>query len=83
MPTTEDIKLIIKKYSLQNAIKYNKTPQAGAVLGKVMAQPELRSKAKEITGLVNEVLVEIDQMMPEAREEELNKLAPELIAELS
>ena len=83
MPTTEEIKLIIKKYALQNAVKYKKTPQAGAVMGKVMAQPELRSKAKEITVLVNEVLVEIDQMTPEAREEELNKLAPELIAELS
>lgn len=83
MPTTEEIKLIIKKFALQNAVKYDKTPQAGAVMGKVMAQPELRSKAKEITILVNDVLVEIDQMTPEAREEELNKLAPELIAELS
>src|SRR3990172_6905032 len=82
MPSTEDIKLIIKKYALQNAVKYNKTPQAGAVMGKVMAQPELRSMAKEITVLVNKVLVEIDQMSPEAREEELNKIAPELIAEL-
>ena len=83
MPTTEEIKLIIKKYALQNAVKYNRTPQAGAVMGKVMAQPEFRSKAKEITVLVDEVLVEIDRMTPEAREEELNKLAPELIAELS
>jgi len=82
MPTTEEIKLLIKKYALQNAVKYNKTPQAGAVMGKVMAQPELRSMAKEITNLVNEVLGEIDQMTPGAREEELNKLAPELIAEL-
>ena len=82
MPSTEDIKLIIKKYALQNAVKYNKTPQAGAVMGKVMAQPELRSMAKEITVLVNEVLIEIDRMSPEAREEELNKIAPELIAEL-
>jgi len=82
MPTTEEINLIIKKYALQNAVKYNKTPQAGAVMGKVMAQPELRSMAKEITILVNEVLEEIDLMTPEAREEELKKLAPELIAEL-
>src|SRR4030042_2491318 len=82
MPTTEEIKLRIKKYALQNAVKYNKTPQAGAVMGKVMAQAELRSMAKEITVLINEVLGEIDQMTPGAREEELNKLAPELIAEL-
>jgi glutamyl-tRNA synthetase len=82
MPTTEEIKLRIKKYALQNAVKYNRTPQAGAVMGKVMVQPELRSMAKEIIVLVNEVLGEIDQMTPAAREGELNKLAPELIAEL-
>ncbi|GFO97185.1 glutamyl-trNA synthetase [groundwater metagenome] len=82
MSTDEEIKLLIKKYALQNAVKYNKTPQAGAVMGKVMAQPELRSRVKEITNFVNEVIGEIDKMTTEAREEELNKLAPELIAEL-
>ncbi len=82
MLTSDEIKLLIKKYALQNAVKYKKTPQAGAVMGKVMANPELRSRAKEITGLVNEVLVEIEQMSHEAREEELKSLAPELIEEL-
>ncbi|SNQ59103.1 glutamate--tRNA ligase [Candidatus Methanoperedens nitratireducens] len=82
MLTNDEIKLLIKKYALQNAVKYKKTPQAGAVMGKVMANPELRSRAKEITGLVNEVLVEIEQMNHEAREEELKSLAPELIEEL-
>jgi glutamyl-tRNA synthetase len=82
MLTSDEIKLLIKKYALQNAVKYKKTPQAGAVMGKVMANPELRSRAKEITDLVNEVLVEIEQMSHEAREEELKVLAPELIEEL-
>ncbi len=82
MLTTDDIKLLIKKYALQNAVKYNKTPQAGAVIGKVMANPELRSRAKEITALTGEVLSEIEQMAPASREEELNKLAPELVSEL-
>jgi glutamyl-tRNA synthetase len=82
MLTSDEIKLLIKKYALQNAVKYKKTPQAGAVMGKVMANPELRSRAKEITGLVNEVLVEIEQMSHDAREEELKVLAPELIEEL-
>ncbi len=82
MLTTDDIKLLIKKYALQNAVKYNKTPQAGAVIGKVMANPELRSRAKEITALTGEVLLEIEQMAPASREEELNKLAPELVSEL-
>ena len=82
MSTDEEIKFIIKKYALQNAVKYKKTPQIGAVMGKVMAQPEFRFRAKEIAILVNEVLTAVDQMTPEEREEELSKLAPELIAEL-
>ena len=79
---TDDIKLLIKKYALQNAVKYNKMPQAGAVMGKVMASPELRSRAKEINLLIGEVLFEINKMSPEAWEKELNSIAPELIAEL-
>ncbi|HEY9206719.1 MAG TPA: glutamate--tRNA ligase [Candidatus Methanoperedens sp.] len=82
MLTTDEIKILIKKYALQNAVKYNKTPQAGAVIGKVMANPELRPRAKEITVVVGEILREIEEMTPSSREEELNKLAPELIAEL-
>jgi len=46
MLTTDDIKILIKKYALQNAVKYNKLPQAGSVMGKVMAAPELRTRAK-------------------------------------
>ncbi len=79
---TDEIKLLIKKYALQNAVKYNRTPQAGAVMGKVMAVQELRSMAKEITLLIEEVLREINEMTPESRGEELMKLAPELLAEL-
>ena len=79
---TEEIRLLIKKYALQNAVKYNKLPQAGAVMGKVMATAELRPQAKEITPLVEETLSEINKMPPDAWEIELEKLAPELIAEL-
>ncbi|MDP2844981.1 MAG: glutamate--tRNA ligase, partial [Candidatus Methanoperedens sp.] len=79
---TDEIRLLIKKYALQNAVKYNKLPQAGAVMGKVMSAPELRSRAKEIAPLVEEVLCEINEMAPGAWEKELEKLAPELIAEL-
>ncbi|MCZ7399836.1 MAG: glutamate--tRNA ligase [Candidatus Methanoperedens sp.] len=82
MLTTDDIKLLIKKYALQNAVKYNKLPQAGAVMGKVMAAPELRSRAKEINMLVDDVLSEINKMPQESWEKELNSIAPELIAEL-
>ncbi len=79
---TEEIKLLIIKYALQNAVKYNKIPQAGAVMGKVMAIPELRPQAREISSLLEEVLGEINQMAPDTWEKELEKLAPELVSEL-
>src|SRR5659263_401989 len=82
MVTTDDIKTLIKKYALQNAVKYKKLPQAGAVMGKVMASPDLRGMAKEVNSLVGEVLDEINSMPPGSWEQELNRLAPELIAEL-
>ena len=82
MLTTDDIKTLIKKYALQNAVKYNKLPQAGSVMGKVMSAPELRTRAKEVNSLVADVLDEINQMSPDSWEQELNRLAPELIAEL-
>ena len=82
MLTTDDIKILIKKYALQNAVKYKKLPQAGAVMGKVMAAPDLRTMAKEVNSLIAEVLDEINQMSPDSWEQELNRIAPELIAEL-
>lgn len=82
MSSNDEIKILVKKYALQNAVKYNMIPQAGAVMGKVMANPELRSRAREITALVEEVLKEVEGMTPESRKEELNRIAPELAAEL-
>ena len=82
MLTTDDIKTLIKKYALQNAVKYNKLPQAGSVMGKVMAVQELRTRAREVNSLVGEVLDEINKIPPDSWEQELDRLAPELIAEL-
>ncbi len=79
---TEEIKLLIRKYALQNAVKYNKIPQAGPVMGKVMATPELRSQAREVSSLMEEVLGEIKAMPPDSWEKELENLAPELVSEL-
>ena len=32
----EEIRELIEKYALQNAVKYNAAPKAGAVMGKLM-----------------------------------------------
>ncbi len=77
-----EIKKLALKYALQNAVRHRNPPQAGAVMGKLMTQPELRSRAREVLPLVEEVLAEVESMPSDGWEEALKKLAPELASEL-
>ena len=79
-----DIELLVKKYALQNAVKYGKAPQQGAVMGKLMGEhSELRQRAKEISPLIGKFLKDIASGTPEDWQAKLQALAPELIEELS
>jgi len=70
----------IRKYALQNAVQFGGKATVGSVLGKVMAEnPELRSKAKEISALARSVIDEINAMDPASQLETLERLAPELL----
>ena len=80
----EEIRELIEKYALQNAVKYNAAPKAGAVMGKLMGEhPALRSRAKEVSPLVAEVLAVVQNTGPEEWLKRLEAIAPELLAELS
>lgn len=80
----EEIRELIEKYALQNAVKYNAAPKAGAVMGKLMGEhPALRSRAKEVSPLVAEVLAALEKTSPEEWQKRLEAIAPELLAELS
>jgi glutamyl-tRNA synthetase len=79
-----DIRELIEKYALQNAVKYKTAPNAGAVMGKLMGEhPELRARAKEVSPLVKEVLAEVEKTSPEEWQQRLAAMAPELLEELS
>ncbi len=79
----DDIREIIEKYALQNAVKYRAAPQVGAVMGKLMGEhPEFRARAKEVSPLVASVLSEVARTSPEEWEKRLAEIAPELLAEL-
>ncbi|HOO53685.1 MAG TPA: glutamate--tRNA ligase [Methanothrix sp.] len=79
----DDIREIIEKYALQNAVKYRAAPQVGAVMGKLMGEhPELRARAKEVSPLVASVLSEVARTSPEEWVKRLAEIAPELLAEL-
>jgi len=73
---------IIKKYALQNAVKFNGKASPGAVIGHILGEkPELKSKIKEIAKKVNGIVKEINQLSIEQQKELLKKQAPELLKE--
>ena len=75
-----DLESVVRKYALQNAVLYEGKASLGAVLGKVMAEnPELRSRAKEISATVKGLVAEVNGMDPDAQRKTLSELAPELL----
>jgi len=80
----EDPKELLFLCALQNAVKHGGVPQAGAVIGMVMgAHPELRSRAKDVSGLAKEAIADVAALSPEARVTTLQEKAPEMFAALS
>ena len=80
----EDLDLLLRKYALQNAVKYGGKPQAGTVIARVMGEfPEFRSEGRKISVLTNAIVKEVSRLSPEKQREELAALAPRLLEELS
>ncbi len=86
-PTIEsavELEQTVRKYALQNAVQYEGKATVGAVLGKVMAEhPELRPKAKDISALAKQIVLEVNRLSPEGQRKELEGLAPELLVKES
>lgn len=75
-----DLQALVRKYALQNAVSYEGKANVGAVMGKVMAEnPELRSRAKEVTSLVNDIVSAVNAMSPDDQRRGLEEVAPELL----
>ncbi|MBK5191161.1 MAG: glutamate--tRNA ligase, partial [Methanosarcinales archaeon] len=80
----EELRAQIRKYALQNAVKYGKSPKKDVVLKRMLAEhPELRKDAKTISTMVKEEITRIGSMSKEERAEELATIAPELMDELT
>jgi glutamyl-tRNA synthetase len=80
----EEMRAKVRKYALQNAVKYGQLPKADAVLKRLLAEePELRRDVKVLSTLVNEEVKSIESMSKEERAEELAVIAPELLDELA
>ncbi len=67
----------IRRYALQNALKYGKPPQIDAVLKRILGEhPELRKEAREISRLVRDEIKAIESMSAEEWAVELRRIAP-------
>jgi len=72
---TEDLLHVLRAYALQNAVRHGDAPKAGAIVGAVMGKhPELRSRAKEVSALVRQVIEEVTALSPEARLKNMQKV---------
>ncbi|MBN1761535.1 MAG: glutamate--tRNA ligase [Methanomicrobia archaeon] len=80
----EELRAQIRKYALQNAVKYGKSPKKDVVLKRMLSeQPELRKDAKSLSIVVNEEIARIDSLSKDERADELATIAPELLDELA
>ncbi|HLD06140.1 MAG TPA: glutamate--tRNA ligase [Candidatus Nanoarchaeia archaeon] len=71
---------IIRKYALQNAVRFAGKASPGAIIGKLIAeQPEFRQQLKDISLDIQRVVAEVNRMSPAEQHAELQKLAPGLL----
>ncbi|HUV79990.1 MAG TPA: glutamate--tRNA ligase [Candidatus Bathyarchaeia archaeon] len=82
--TMEDLREEIRKYALQNAVRYGKSPKKDVVLKRMLAEhPDLRKDAKNLSTAVQEEIKRIESLNKKYQEEALMKIAPELMAEIN
>jgi len=68
----------IRKYALQNAVKFNGRANPGAVVGKVI-QENPNEDPKKLAKLVSDIVKDVNSLKPADQLEELKKSAPELL----
>lgn len=76
----EEIREIIRKLALINAVNYNGKAQAGPVMGKLLAEkPTLKAKVKEIGPVVAEIIKEVNKLSFEEQRKIVEKSWPEAL----
>jgi len=71
----------IRKYALQNAVFFKGTANPKAVIGKVLGEnPEYRSRAGELTPLIESIVSEVNRMSPEDQAKALETIDPSLLS---
>ncbi|MBN1644980.1 glutamate--tRNA ligase [Candidatus Woesearchaeota archaeon] len=75
-----DVKKLIKKWALQNAVNFGGNASPGAVIGKLIAEmPDIKSDLKKLSPLIHEIIHEVNSMANDEQINALKKIAPELL----
>ena len=78
---TEELRTEIRKMALQNAFEHGGETRDKIVLGKILGtKPEFRSKVKEITKDISEIVSIVNQLSSAEQEIEIKEKFPELLA---
>ena len=73
-----DLKELIWKSALLNAVSHDGKAQAGALVGKILGErAELRSKVKELSGVINMVVNEVNSLLLAEQKAIVEKKWPE------
>jgi glutamyl-tRNA synthetase len=73
---------IIRKYALQNAVKFNGRANPGTIIGKLMQEdPEIKKQLKSLQPIIQQIVKEVNSLSTEQQLTQLKKLAPELLEE--
>jgi glutamyl-tRNA synthetase len=67
--------VLLKRYVLDNSVRYNGKPNLDSILGKIIIDnPELKKNIKEVKGILERIVKEVEGMSLEEQKEELDNL---------
>ena len=73
-----ELKELIRKAALLNAVSHDGKAQAGAMVGKILGErADLRSKTKELSGIINSVVNEVNSLSVSEQKAIVEKNWPE------
>ncbi|MEM2108443.1 MAG: glutamate--tRNA ligase family protein, partial [Candidatus Bathyarchaeia archaeon] len=71
---------LILKAALLNALQHGGKAQAGAIIGRVIGErPELKTQAKELTGLINKIVNEINSLSIDEQKRRVEEKWPDAL----
>ncbi|MEK0349951.1 MAG: glutamate--tRNA ligase [Nitrosopumilus sp.] len=76
----EKLKKEIRKMALQNAFEHGGQTQDKIILGKILGtKPEFRTKVKEITEDISEIVANVNQLSSKEQKKEIDENFPEIL----